>query len=80
MNFPERIPEIVDSQLQQELGLYHETPIAVKEKGLRCLRSVLSIGLCCTKPTPSERISMQEAAAKLHGIKDAYLSEIKVEN
>uniref|UniRef100_A0A0E0MCY5 Receptor kinase-like protein Xa21 n=1 Tax=Oryza punctata TaxID=4537 RepID=A0A0E0MCY5_ORYPU len=71
MNFPERILEVVDPQLQLELDLCEETPMAVKEKGLQCLRSVLSIGLCCTKTTPSERISMQEAAAKLHGIKDA---------
>ena len=75
MNFPDRILEIVDPQLQQELDLCQETPMAVKEKGVHCFRSVLNIGLCCTKPTPSERISIQEASAKLHGIKDAYLRE-----
>ena len=73
MNFPDRILEIVDPQLQHELDLCQETPMAVKEKGIHCLRSVLNIGLCCTNPTPSERISMQEAAAKLHGINDSYL-------
>ncbi|KAB8114397.1 hypothetical protein EE612_053788 [Oryza sativa] len=75
VNFPDRILEIVDPQLQQELDLCQETPMAVKEKGVHCFRSVLNIGLCCTKPTPSERISIQEASAKLHGIKDAYLRE-----
>uniref|UniRef100_A0A0E0F302 Receptor kinase-like protein Xa21 n=1 Tax=Oryza meridionalis TaxID=40149 RepID=A0A0E0F302_9ORYZ len=75
INFPDRILEIVDPQLQEELVLCQETPITAKEKGVHCLRSMLNIGLCCTKPTPSERISMQEAAAKLHGIKDAYLTE-----
>uniref|UniRef100_J3N6D5 Receptor kinase-like protein Xa21 n=1 Tax=Oryza brachyantha TaxID=4533 RepID=J3N6D5_ORYBR len=74
MNFPDRILEIVDPQLQQELGLFQETPMAVvKEKGVHCLCCALNIGLCCTRPTPSERISMHEAAAKLHGIRDAYL-------
>ncbi|EEC67757.1 hypothetical protein OsI_35284 [Oryza sativa Indica Group] len=73
MNFPDRILEIVDPQLQHELDLCQETPMAVKEKGIHCLRSVLNIGLCCTKTTPIERISMQEVAAKLHGIKDSYL-------
>ncbi len=75
VNFPDSILEIVDPQLQQELDLCQETPMAVKEKGVHCLRSVLNIGLCCTKPTPNERISIQEASAKLHGIKDAYLRE-----
>lgn len=75
INFPDRILEIVDPQLQEELVLCQGTPITAKEKGVHCLRSMLNIGLCCTKPTPSERISMQEAAAKLHGIKDAYLRE-----
>uniref|UniRef100_A0A0E0F307 Receptor kinase-like protein Xa21 n=1 Tax=Oryza meridionalis TaxID=40149 RepID=A0A0E0F307_9ORYZ len=61
VNFPDSILEIVDPQLQQELDLCQETPMAVKEKGVHCLRSVLNIGLCCTNPTPSERISIQEA-------------------
>ncbi|XP_015697759.1 LRR receptor-like serine/threonine-protein kinase EFR [Oryza brachyantha] len=68
INFPDRILEIVDPQLQQELDPYQETSTAVEEKGLQCLRSVLNIGLCCTKLTPRERITMQEVAAKLQGI------------
>uniref|UniRef100_A0A0D9XPJ4 Receptor kinase-like protein Xa21 n=1 Tax=Leersia perrieri TaxID=77586 RepID=A0A0D9XPJ4_9ORYZ len=63
INFPDRMLHIIDPQLQQELVLCHETPISVKEKGLHFLRSMLNIVLHCTKPTPSELISMQEAAA-----------------
>ncbi|CAL4982240.1 unnamed protein product [Urochloa decumbens] len=74
INFPDRIFEIVDPQLLQELyPAGQETPELVKEKGVQCLISVLNIGLCCTKPSRSERISMQEVAAKLHGVKDVYL-------
>lgn len=74
INIPDRVLEIVDPQLLQELNLLgQETPTAIKGKGVQCLTSVLEIGLCCTKQSPSERISMQEVAAKLHGIKDAYL-------
>jgi serine/threonine protein kinase len=72
-NFPDRVLEIVDRQLLQELEHCHETPTAMKEKGVRSLLSMLNVGLCCTKSSPSERINMQEVAAKLHGIKDAYL-------
>ena len=72
MNFPDRVLEIVDPQLLQELILGLETQTTINEK-IQCLTSVLTIGLHCTKTSPSERISMQEVAAKLHGIKDAYL-------
>jgi hypothetical protein len=73
INFPENVLQIVDPQLLEELDLSKETPAAIREGGAQVLQSVLSIGLCCTKASPSERISMQEAAAKLHGIRDAYL-------
>uniref|UniRef100_A0ACD5TQT1 Uncharacterized protein n=1 Tax=Avena sativa TaxID=4498 RepID=A0ACD5TQT1_AVESA len=72
-NFPDRVMEIVDPQLIQELGFCYDISVASKEKGVRSLLSMINIGLCCTKPTPGERINMQEAAAKLHGIKVAYL-------
>lgn len=73
INFSDRILEIVDPQLQQELDLCLEAPVEVKEKDIHCMLSVLKIGIHCTKPIPSECISMREAAAKLHIIKDAYL-------
>ena len=74
INFPENVLQIVDPQLLEEMDLSKETPpMAIKDGGAQALQSVLSIGLCCTKTSPSERISMQEAAAKLHGIRDAYL-------
>ncbi|XP_020185893.1 uncharacterized protein [Aegilops tauschii subsp. strangulata] len=69
-SFPDRVSEIFDPQLLKELD---ETPIAFKEKHVHCLLSVLNVGLCCTKTPPGERINMQEVAAQLHGIKDAYL-------
>jgi hypothetical protein len=72
-NFPDRVLEIVDPRLVQELELCQETSMALKEKGVRSLLSMLNIGLCCTKPSPGERINMREVAAKLHGISDAYL-------
>ncbi|KAL6658534.1 hypothetical protein ACP70R_004121 [Stipagrostis hirtigluma subsp. patula] len=71
-NLPEHVLEIVDPQLLQELYPDQQPPAVVNENRLHCLITVLNIGLCCTKPSPSERISMQEAAAKLHGIKDEY--------
>ncbi|KAL6870779.1 hypothetical protein ACP4OV_014627 [Aristida adscensionis] len=73
MNFPDNLLQIVDPQLLQELDLSREAPVAIEDSGAQILQSVLNIGRCCTKPSPSERINMQEAAAKLHWIRDAYL-------
>ncbi|XP_047085414.1 putative receptor-like protein kinase At3g47110 [Lolium rigidum] len=70
INFPDKMLQIVDPQLAQELYLRQEAPVA-DDSAVHCLRSVLDVGLCCTKSSPSERISMEEVAAKLHRITDA---------
>ncbi|KAF2909750.1 hypothetical protein DAI22_11g049800 [Oryza sativa Japonica Group] len=73
INIPDKMLQIVDPQLVQELGLSQEDPVRVDETATHCLLSVLNIGLCCTKSSPSERISMQEVATKLHRIRESYL-------
>ncbi|KAF8712825.1 hypothetical protein HU200_028598 [Digitaria exilis] len=70
-NFPDNVLKIVDPQLLQELDLSMKTPMAVRDSEVQILQSVINIGLCCTKTSPNERISMQEVAAKLHVIEDA---------
>ncbi|CAD6254567.1 unnamed protein product [Miscanthus lutarioriparius] len=73
-NFPDGILRIVDPELLQEQHDFsRETSVSMKEKRLECLLSVIHIGLDCTKASPEQRMGMQEVAAKLHGIKDAYL-------
>jgi serine/threonine protein kinase/Leucine-rich repeat (LRR) protein len=73
INFPENVLQIVDPQLLQELEQREDIPMTIMDSRAQILQSVLSIGLCCTKTSPNERISMQEVAAKLHGIQDDYL-------
>ncbi|KAL6658191.1 hypothetical protein ACP70R_003777 [Stipagrostis hirtigluma subsp. patula] len=73
INFPDNVLQIVDPQLLEELVLCQETPMAIKDSGIQCLQSVLNIGLHCTKSSPSDRMSMQDVAAKLHRTRDAYL-------
>jgi len=73
-NFPDRILRIVDPELlEEQQDFSRETSASMKEKSLECLFSVINIGLHCTKASPNERMGMQEVAAKLHGIKEAYL-------
>ncbi|KAL6660770.1 hypothetical protein ACP70R_001805 [Stipagrostis hirtigluma subsp. patula] len=73
INYPDKVLQIADPQLLQELDLSNKTLTAAKD-GVKCLQSMLNIGLRCTKSSPSERISMQELSAKLHRIRDAYLT------
>jgi hypothetical protein len=73
INFPYTLLQIVDPQLLQELEQREDITMTIRDSGAQTLQSVLSIGLCCTKTSPNERISKQEMAAKLHGIRDAYL-------
>ena len=68
MNFPDRLPQIVDPELLQE------THVGTKERVLGCLNSVLNIGLCCTNTSPYERMDMREVAARLSKIKEAFLN------
>ncbi|XP_066341438.1 receptor kinase-like protein Xa21 [Miscanthus floridulus] len=75
MNFPDRVLHITDPDLvlEDERDVSQETSVATKEKSLECLLSLLQIGLCCANPSPNERMDMQGVAARLHGIKEAYL-------
>ncbi|CAD6343467.1 unnamed protein product [Miscanthus lutarioriparius] len=53
MNFPDRIPQIIDPELLvEQQHLCPQTRVAMKEKSLECLLSVLNIGLLSTKPSP----------------------------
>ena len=73
INFPDNVFQIVDPQLLQELEQREDITMTIRDRAAQILQSVLSIGLCCTKTSPNDRISMQEVAVKLHGIRDAYL-------
>jgi len=65
INFPDNVFQIVDPQLLQELEQREDITMTFRDSAAQTLQSVLSIGLCCTKTSPNERISMQEVAAKL---------------
>jgi len=73
INFPDNVFHIVDPQLLQELEQIEDITMTIRDSRAQTLQSVLSIGLSCTKTSPNERMSMQEVAAKLQGIRDAYL-------
>ncbi|AQK78423.1 Putative leucine-rich repeat receptor-like protein kinase family protein [Zea mays] len=67
MALPDKLTEIVDAVLL-EVQPYENT--ANYDKILACLASVVRVGISCSKQTPSERMSMKDAAIELHGIRD----------
>ncbi|CAL4992362.1 unnamed protein product [Urochloa decumbens] len=76
LNFPNSILHVVDPDLLEDhhVSSSQQTSVAVKEKKMECLLAVLNVGLCCAKPSPNERMDMREVAARLHRIKESYLS------
>ncbi|OEL29120.1 putative LRR receptor-like serine/threonine-protein kinase, partial [Dichanthelium oligosanthes] len=64
INFPENVLQIVDPQLLQELDQREDIPMTIRDSGAQILQYVLGIGLCCTKTSPGERISMQESLTR----------------
>lgn len=67
MALPDKLTEIVDAVLL-EVQPYENT--ANYDKILACLASVVRVGISCSKQTPSERMSMKDAAIELHRIRD----------
>ncbi|XP_048326742.2 putative receptor-like protein kinase At3g47110 [Ziziphus jujuba] len=84
MALPERVMEIVDSALvPNEIGLEEEDHknIDVEDPShmnsnnivLKCLLSVLNIGLGCSEESPKERMNMRDVTRELQHIKSDFL-------
>ncbi|CAL5079490.1 unnamed protein product [Urochloa decumbens] len=72
MNFPDKILHIVDNQILLQEHVHEGVSVANTKEVHECLISVLDVGLSCTNQSPHDRTSMQEVAAKLHGIRDTH--------
>ncbi|KAL6658368.1 hypothetical protein ACP70R_003954 [Stipagrostis hirtigluma subsp. patula] len=70
MALPDKLPEILDTVLL-EAQPYENA--AEYDKILVCLASVVRVGISCSKQTPSERMSMKNAAIELHRIRDVVM-------
>ncbi|GJN05800.1 hypothetical protein PR202_ga23465 [Eleusine coracana subsp. coracana] len=67
---PDRISEIVDSTVCLQAENYDSI---TRSKTDNCLVSVIALGISCSKKNPRERTLIQNAAAEMHAIRDAYL-------
>uniref|UniRef100_A0A8R7R7F0 Receptor kinase-like protein Xa21 n=2 Tax=Triticum urartu TaxID=4572 RepID=A0A8R7R7F0_TRIUA len=65
--FPNRTEEVLDATLLATKEFDGDCRVSVHD----CLASAIWVGLSCTRAAPYERMSMRDAAAELHAIRDA---------
>lgn len=70
--FPDKIMEIADANiwLCEEANTSNDTTHITRVR--ECLSSAIRLGIMCSKQLPTERLSMSNAAAEMHAIRDAY--------
>ena len=64
MAFPERVMEIVDSNLVGELD---------EDRMYHCLVSIARIGVACSEESASDRMDIKDVVIELNIIKEVYL-------
>jgi hypothetical protein len=74
--YPMQIMQIIDPILLWNIegNLAERSERRSWAKMIKCLDSIISLGLICSKLSPEERISMRNAASKLLRIKEEYLA------
>ncbi|GLT62761.1 hypothetical protein SLA2020_353710 [Shorea laevis] len=73
---PERVTDIIDPSLLQEVQEAENSKARKMGKGVGVLESLLAVaevGVVCSMESPSERMEMKEVAAKLYAIRDKFL-------
>ncbi|GKV33883.1 hypothetical protein SLEP1_g42329 [Rubroshorea leprosula] len=73
---PERVTDIIDPSLLQEVQEAEISKAKDMQKGVGVLESLLAVaevGVVCSMESPSERMEMKEVAAKLYAIRDKFL-------
>ena len=64
------------TEIEEEEGNFNlQNPNQISPHILRCLVSVLEIGLSCSEELPNERMSMEDVPSKLQHIKNNYMGQ-----
>ena len=70
------IKSIRGTEIEAEEGnINFENPNNISPHLLKCLVSILEIGLACSEESPNERMSMEDVHSKLQRIKNDYMGQ-----
>ena len=69
---PDKIMEIADSNIWLHDGVNNSNDTGHITRIWECLSAVIQLGVICSKQLPTERLSMNDAAAEMHAIRDKY--------
>ena len=70
---PDNVMEIADSILWLHDGVNNSNDTKHITRTRECLSAVIQLGVLCSKQLPMERLSMNDAAAQMHAIRDKYI-------
>ncbi|CAL5089341.1 unnamed protein product [Urochloa decumbens] len=70
--FPDKVMDIADANIWLREGANASNDTRHITRVKECLSSVIQLGIMCSKQLPTERLSMSDAAAEMHAIRDAY--------
>ncbi|KAG2632852.1 hypothetical protein PVAP13_2NG127206 [Panicum virgatum] len=72
--FPDKVMEIADANIWLREGPNTINDMRYITRIKECLSSVIQLGILCSKQLPIERLSMSNAAAEMHAIRDKHAS------
>ena len=70
---PDKIMEIADSNIWLHDGVNNSKDTRHKTRTRECLSAVIQLGVLCSKQLPTERLSINDVATKMHAIRDKYI-------
>jgi serine/threonine protein kinase len=70
---PNKIMEIADSNIWLRDGVNNTNDTRHITRARECLSAVIQLGVLCSKQLPMERMSINDAAAEMHAIRDKYI-------
>ncbi|KAM0891101.1 hypothetical protein ACQ4PT_026611 [Festuca glaucescens] len=71
---PGNVMEIADPNIWLHDESNDSNDKKYRARAQKCLAGIIQLGVLCSKQLPRERISVSDAAAEMHAIRDAYLS------
>lgn len=73
-SLPDKVMDIADSNIWLHEGLHSENDTTHTTRIKECLSSVIKLGVLCSRHLPIERLSVSDAAAEMHSIRDLYIA------